>query len=338
MTYSKLFSTTTTITTIKRRNSESDFIGYLAKRRKLDIEDEIDLDLAQEFPHHILNALNDDCIQEILRRLSNVCDFTNAANTCKKFQENAKKCFNGRFKTITLDTTSDDFQPHQFTKTLETFGKMIESIDWKMKHSLGSKLENELFDDITHYCGTTLTELKMIDVSGSSDPINLKCINRLALLDSLENLEITRINTQFITLPSSLKVLKLDQTVVNDNPKIPINITEYYSSLQEIDFSFINQEVVIKFLELNPRLKVCRLTSIKNIDGIKSDILKKIVEFTPNIETLAYLQFSSDSVDQSDIMVLTGLRKLKNLRVSGLKCSEKDLVDTFAKDVTIDFS
>lgn len=37
---------------------------------------------------HILNALDNDCIQEILRRLNNFEDALNIAETCVKFQTN----------------------------------------------------------------------------------------------------------------------------------------------------------------------------------------------------------------------------------------------------------
>lgn len=44
---------------------------------------------AQDSLKHLLNILNDDCIQEILRKLTNASDFLNAAKTCQRFQVNA---------------------------------------------------------------------------------------------------------------------------------------------------------------------------------------------------------------------------------------------------------
>lgn len=49
----------------------------------------------QDSPKHILNALNDKCIQQIFSYLisGGILDFFSAAEVCKKFQENAKACF-----------------------------------------------------------------------------------------------------------------------------------------------------------------------------------------------------------------------------------------------------
>lgn len=48
---------------------------------------------AQNSPQHILNVLDDDCIEEIMRRLTNLNDLINAAEVCQRFQNAAKICF-----------------------------------------------------------------------------------------------------------------------------------------------------------------------------------------------------------------------------------------------------
>lgn len=55
---------------------------------------------AQNSPRHILNALDDFCIQTIFRNLTKFLDFLNASDVCKRFRDNAKPCFPLMFKTI----------------------------------------------------------------------------------------------------------------------------------------------------------------------------------------------------------------------------------------------
>lgn len=57
---------------------------------------------AQDSPKHILNALNDYCIQIILRKLTNPSDFVRAAETCYRFQANALECFPCDFGKLTF--------------------------------------------------------------------------------------------------------------------------------------------------------------------------------------------------------------------------------------------
>lgn len=58
---------------------------------------------SQDSPKHILNSLNDDCIQAIFCRLENVQDFLSAAETCIRFQENAKLTFHKKYKKIEIN-------------------------------------------------------------------------------------------------------------------------------------------------------------------------------------------------------------------------------------------
>lgn len=49
---------------------------------------------SQNSLNHILNALNDQCIQHVLTYLiGDIRDFYSAAEVCRKFQDNAKKCY-----------------------------------------------------------------------------------------------------------------------------------------------------------------------------------------------------------------------------------------------------
>lgn len=99
----------------------------------------------QESPKHIINALNNDCIQEILRRLKNITDFLSAAEVCTLFQENARQCFpsiynvfystwfemfDGRFPDTCKLSMTRVLPVNRVQSFLSIFGDFIEKIAW----------------------------------------------------------------------------------------------------------------------------------------------------------------------------------------------------------------
>lgn len=82
-------------------------------------------------PSNILNTLNDDCIQAILVRITNVPDFANASQACERFQENAKLCFPSRFKSIELCSCELFKNREALLSFFRIFGNSIRSISWK---------------------------------------------------------------------------------------------------------------------------------------------------------------------------------------------------------------
>lgn len=51
----------------------------------------------QDPPENVLNILNDYCIRGILRQKKHLRDLLCAAETCKRFQTNAKECFRSKY-------------------------------------------------------------------------------------------------------------------------------------------------------------------------------------------------------------------------------------------------
>lgn len=104
---------------------------------------------ARESSTHILNALNDYCIQNILRQLRNFEDFLNAAETCWRFQENAKSCFPFDFRRIAIgDETELSVLPtdrvHNF---LSNFGYLMKKVCWKASGC--QTVDNDKFESIS---------------------------------------------------------------------------------------------------------------------------------------------------------------------------------------------
>lgn len=111
---------------------------------------------AQDSPKHILNALNDDCIQEILRKLTDPIDFLSAAETCRDFQVNALQCYPRNFKELSLSLENKSvgrytaFPLKHASNFLKNFGHLI------LYMELISDFEDGTIDMISKICGETL--------------------------------------------------------------------------------------------------------------------------------------------------------------------------------------
>lgn len=85
----------------------------------------------QSSPQHMLNALNDKCIQHILGYLiGGVEDFLSAAEVCEKFQENAKQCYSSIYTDFEISSRHNQeyhLTLHRVKDYLKIFGHLIKS-------------------------------------------------------------------------------------------------------------------------------------------------------------------------------------------------------------------
>lgn len=114
---------------------------------------------SQDSSQHILNALNDKCIQRILSYLiGDIRDFLSAAEVCKKFQDNAKKCFPSIYADFYMGQEMDYHLPMYRVQTfLSIFGHLIESLKWIRNRQ--NTFESEIFNAIADFCGNSLRRL-----------------------------------------------------------------------------------------------------------------------------------------------------------------------------------
>lgn len=129
----------------------------------------------------IEDVLNDDCIQEIFRRINSIPDYLNAALTCTRFLKNAKVCF--PFKYIIIFHTRVLSRIIYLTELhgtkldplevpwdvvpgfLHAFGPFIKSIYFYPSTYPNNRFQNDIiFNKIAEYCGKTLLELKLTEV------------------------------------------------------------------------------------------------------------------------------------------------------------------------------
>lgn len=175
-------------------------------------------------PDHILNALNDDCLQAIFLQL-NQSDLLNVSKVCVKFNQHAKAAFSRKYKKFRLSTDS-----YNSTKSLlQTFGSVIQSVDVHSDvHSffygdfaMKRAFQIDLLRTIAGYCNSvfkdTLQELRIHSMSVIIDADTVKPIaqmNGLKVLEFCDTFGLTneRIFKLVKGLGSHLETLKLNDS------------------------------------------------------------------------------------------------------------------------------
>lgn len=90
------------------------------KLSELDFRDQVDV--SQD--SLILNLLDDDCLQKVFGYL-NLCDLTNVADVCVRFEEQSMKTFSTDFSKKSIK----HIEWNQNLKSLPKFGSLIQSLE-----------------------------------------------------------------------------------------------------------------------------------------------------------------------------------------------------------------
>lgn len=265
---------------------------------------------AQDSPHHILNSLNDDCIQEVLRRLSNVRDFLSAAEVCIRFQENANQCF--PFKTVSIrngEIFSNSIPVQRLKRFLSVFGHFIEAIRW---NTTNRDLDAEIFHTIAVFCGKNLLELTVID-----HKIDFSVETQF---EALKELEIETSLIDNIKIQPKLKVLKMKLVKVLHFD----SFAQTNSKLCEIELVNVHgftDKILMEFLIKNPQLKRFKLEGCKRIS---SAVLRNIGKSVPDLINL-HVMFFSSFFEPIDMLHIGELRKLLCLEINCPKFAANSL-------------
>lgn len=155
----------------------------------------------QESPNHIFNALNNFCIQEIVRRLS-IDDFLSAAETCTKFREITRNSFRVIFPT--------DFQ---FAKEKDEDTEVLANRIEKLQNIFGDLIEKIVWGNRLEY---TREDISSINI----DYVNLK---------EDRDLDVNRINLLADQFGTTLKELKIT------NSFIDINVLSKFRALEKLE-------------------------------------------------------------------------------------------------------
>ncbi|XP_055305178.1 uncharacterized protein LOC129569940 isoform X2 [Sitodiplosis mosellana] len=301
---------------------------------------------AQDSPKHILNVLNDKCIQEIFNQLiSNLEDFLSASEVCKRFQENATVCYSeSSEKRITITSHQSSSLPPgsvSFDRAygfLKAFGQSLQSIylvsirDEKYIFDENYTADQKPIDDtlnmIADFCGRNLTKLSThtgyIDFNTRSQ---FKVLERLSIATGLVY--------NLATFPE-LKLLEVRSCKI----KHANLFARTFPKLKKAVFCSIegsSDDAFIRFQTHNPQLKKLWLTCLYPNVCITSLIVRDIGNRTPDLTDLTLIcnkdQFLMNNL-AADIMHLSGLQKLQNLRIECKRApfSAKLLIDSFAEN------
>lgn len=262
----------------------------------------VEIPPAQDSPKHILNVLNDDCIQAIFRRLDNVNDFLSAAETCIRFQENAQLSFRSQYKVIRIGRININFESYKIKyivaadrveKFLSIFGYLITKLDARSLSPL-----------IAHYCGPNLKTLR-VDSSA-----NFNTRSPLQVLMDLNVDGANVYNFKYYSQLRRLKVTGMDITrfdwLVQPFPNLEI---ANFDILHRLEY---NQAVA--FLTLNPQLKKL---NIQYCGQISSHVFEKMAQLTPSLEVLLFRETANNSSPKSNENLIH-VSKLRNLNSLGL--------------------
>lgn len=273
---------------------------------------------AQDSPKHILNALNDFCIQKILCSLETREDLMCAAESCTRFQKNAISCFRNKFKTLIIEpkgatkSYGDSMEDEVVKRFLSIFGHLMNGIAWFA--SKNPTIDTEIAEVIARFCGKTLYVL-FIDGYELSFP-------KRSRFTALGKLMLGSAS------PKNLKVhAKLTTLVIarhNSTIKLPLQL-RIYPKLEHLFLHLVDtltNDRLTKFLSLNPQLKTL---DIHRCYHLTPSILESIATHLPNIEKLCYRpigvfdlsrELMAPLVPYDDIMHLGRLKNLKHLEFS----------------------
>lgn len=254
---------------------------------------------AHDSPKNILNILDDDCIEHILRQLTpsvRMEDLLNATETCIRFQETAKR-LKSAFKSIVIENTCG-ISTQRLPVLLENFNHLIEEIKWHTGWT-GNEPNDEIFKLIVKYCGKTLRKLTI----WSYNPT----FNEQNRFQALEDLTLLNAQPKDFHLESPLKYLTIRSYSFHNQQWF----MRPFPELMEIDFGNDQQftdGILTEFLLLNPQLR--SLTT--DCDQLSPMILQNIAAHSPNLESLnlRIMDFNTVAIN-SQLQRLKGFRKLR---------------------------
>lgn len=257
------------------------------------------------FPHHILEALNDDCLIEILLQKSiGIGDLVEVAATCKRLQAIAKRTFRIKYRRNNNFDEILKWSSEKIERFLKLFGALCETFDLLAFHNHNNR--DEISYLAAQYCenvvnfrcfgwrNVDISQLKILCSKATHFESFGDIIGRIILRDN-----------------SALQQLRLFFGSVDLPQK------QFPELLHlKLDYVRISQENIAGFFRLNPQLKKVELIdSPMNCTGYH---LEDGIKHLTNLEELAYLKMSIKSQFRS-YNCFENLKNLKKLRLWGEK-------------------
>lgn len=277
---------------------------------------------AHDSPKNILNVLNNDCLQEIFRRLKKMRDFLSVASVCTRFEENAKECFPSEFKSIRINDASDTPRALPLEcvpKFLMKFGSFIRSIEWSWTQD--QEHDDETLNQIAAYCGKTLTELTVY-----GHKLNF---NTQSQFEALEKLELYDATIHDLGALAPLKSLKLTFVKINDCDWL----AKEFPKLEEAKFYAFHKlrdQMLTEFLRLNPQLLSLELICCRRIT---TSVFQNISHRSPNLVKVGFEPCKGlQSTFDANMVHLSDLQQLRSLHIECHRFSGRALISSLANN------
>lgn len=263
----------------------------------------------QDSDAHILNALNDDCLRAIFKRL-NLIDLTNAAGVCVRFKEHAEIAF--KAKHSKLEITNAVFSRRVAKAVLQNFGKLIRSLNVE---SMMLGPDHEAFTLMHQHTGTALTEFQLSDfdfrMKNNLQNAVFSLLSKVKLL-TLYECEFHGKLKDMLAICNQLNTLRMIGGNWNGNA-----INSHFPQLKEAEFTenmgTLNDARFNQFTELNPQLE--KLTIGDNGDFTSKSIHSIGMNLLHLIELEIDEEFSDDSNFHKHSETLARLNSLKVLKL-----------------------
>lgn len=275
---------------------------------------------AQDSPNHILNALIDDCIDHIFRRIFNVQDYLNMAQACKRFQRRAQICFRTQFPSVgifTLPETIRELRNEVIPSTravelLSTFGPSIQEV--RLITTPNREHDDEIFNAVVKFCNNTL---EGFHITARDRPCTIDFEQKFPALRKLELYHAPPMNFDQGHALETLSVGDMD----------PSGIIRAFPRLKRFDCAdndyepyYITDDMICKFVMLNPQLEVLKLRSCSNVTP---NILRAIGENSVSLATLFMTDFRVSPILNMNLPYLGLLTQLRFI------CIRFDTLDPF---------
>lgn len=252
---------------------------------------------AHDSPHHILNALNDDCLEHVFKQFG-LFDLSVTADVCVRFQQHAIDAFQSKYNhAIDIDLDSE-FRGHhdKLEAMIRNFGPSIHSI--RVQSYVIPKLNSiDIFKMINKYV-PALTDLNLSDFKIAE---NVDSVHPLfAKLErwSLSHCSFTNGAEKLLAPCAELK-RHIEET--------DCCIDQTFPKLEEVNLSFskIDDAKLKKFITLNPILE--KLAIRHNNIYPSPSIMQAIGQ---HLKNLIELEIEEEYVDDSSQFQLCCIKKI----------------------------
>lgn len=282
----------------------------------------------QDSPQHILNALNDDCLEGVFKQFK-LPDLSVAADVCVRFQQHAIDAFTLKYKHVIKFEHVAQFKgnPGKFEVMLRNFGSLIQTLCVNRNVLKADSIE--LLKMVNKYV-PTLKNLKLCNfqVAESVNDVH-SLFSKLETL-SLSNCAFTSGAETLLTRCAELKQLALydvdwdNYCIDHTFPKLEEVLLSSCSTIDDAEFK--------KFITSNPTLKKL---SIDDNSELKS--VSIIQAIGKNLQNLVELKIDQEHFElrqnqfQKCTLTLGQLSSLTKLTLNNNGFSVKLLLNKLAE-------